>query len=61
METTRIIGIIWGFSRGYVGLIGIMEKKMETTIVKLLKGGYRSLWETIGGCTGVLARGMYRV
>ena len=39
METTRIIGIIWGFSRGYVGRIGILEKKMETTrIVGIIWG-----------------------
>ena len=29
METTGIIGVIYGLCRGY---IGIMEKKMETTI-----------------------------
>ena len=30
METTGILGVIYGL---YWGYIGIMEKKMETTIV----------------------------
>ena len=37
METTGIIGIYWGYigiTFVYGGSIGIMEKKMETTIAK---------------------------
>ena len=30
METTGIIGVIKGLYRGYIGL---MEKKMETTLI----------------------------
>ena len=32
METTGIIGVLQGLQGTYLGYLGIVEKKMETTI-----------------------------
>ena len=53
METTGIIGIIWGLYRdywGYIrGYIGIMEKKMETTTMGLYRDSIRVILGLYGG------------